>query len=141
MVIPQTTAYRAFEACEEPSWRAQWSENPASAQPERTAHDPATPASKPQPAHRARVASSLGQAVVNAAILGGILLSPIVSLLGWISLVLPAPAPLRHAAAGLLVCALVWLALAVALAHVCRRRPAPHASVRQPAVSERDARR
>jgi hypothetical protein len=56
----------------------------------------------------------------NIAIIGGILATPIISVVAWIGMLLPASMPLHHAAPNLMVGALVWLALAIIGAHMFR---------------------
>lgn len=56
----------------------------------------------------------------SVGILGGILCTPAISVLAWVGMVLPAKAALHQLAPVLIATALVWLALAIILAHACR---------------------
>ncbi len=60
----------------------------------------------------------LSEAVVTTCVFGGFVAAPLLSLLAWVGLLLPARAPLHHAAPPLFVAALVWLILAIAGAHL-----------------------
>lgn len=53
-------------------------------------------------------------------ILGGIICTPVISGAAWVGMVLPAQAALHQMAPALMTTALVWLALAIILAHACR---------------------
>ena len=53
-------------------------------------------------------------------ILGGVVCTPVISVLAWVGMVLPEKATLHQLAPMLMTAALVWLALAIVLAHVCR---------------------
>ena len=53
-------------------------------------------------------------------ILGGVVCTPVISVLAWVGMVLPQNAALHQIAPMLMTAALVWLALAIILAHACR---------------------
>lgn len=63
-------------------------------------------------------------------ILGGVVCTPLISVVAWVGMVLPETATLHQLAPVLMTTALVWLALAIILAHACRparerRMPGP----------------
>lgn len=86
-----------------------------------------------QVAHSAVVTTLTGpaarQVVVRHAatvgILGGIVCTPVISVAAWVGMVLPAQAALHQIAPALMTTALVWLALAIILAHACRPHQDP----------------
>jgi hypothetical protein len=57
-------------------------------------------------------------ATLQFCILGGVLAAPVLSLLGWVGLILPPTTPLHQAAATLITGALIWLGLAITMAHL-----------------------
>ena len=56
-------------------------------------------------------------ALANIAIIGGILAAPVISLVAWIGVALPAHAPLHQAAPTLFIGALLWMAMGIVSAH------------------------
>ncbi len=56
----------------------------------------------------------------TASILGGVVCTPLISVVAWVGMVLPEKATLHQLAPVLMTAALVWLALAITLAHACR---------------------
>jgi hypothetical protein len=66
---------------------------------------------------RDSVRHGLGMALANCCIVGGVIAAPIVSLLGWIGMVLPPRTPLHAAAPILFTASMVWLCLAIVGAH------------------------
>ncbi|MBF6591952.1 MAG: hypothetical protein IVW57_15695 [Ktedonobacterales bacterium] len=59
----------------------------------------------------------LAIALANICIVGGILAAPLISLMGWIGLALPARAPLHTLTPVLFMTAIIWLSLAIVIAH------------------------
>ncbi len=62
----------------------------------------------------------LAHVLANICVIGGILAAPLVSVVAWIGLLLPSRAPLHQLAPTLVAGSLIWFALAIAGAHVCR---------------------
>jgi len=58
--------------------------------------------------------------LANICILGGILATPVVSVVAWIGLALPTQAVLHQIAPMLVAGSLVWFGVAIACAHACR---------------------
>jgi cobalamin biosynthesis protein CobD/CbiB len=56
----------------------------------------------------------------TAGILGGVVCTPLISVVAWVGMVLPERTTLHQLAPILMTSALVWLALAIMLAHACR---------------------
>lgn len=65
-----------------------------------------------------------GHLLANVFILGGIVAAPIVSVLGWIGVALPAHTGLHEVAPTLFIGALIWLVVAIVAAHAHSRRNA-----------------
>lgn len=61
---------------------------------------------------------SAALALANVCILGGVVAAPVVSLVGWIGMLLPEHTPLHSAAPALFLAALIWLGLAFVSAHL-----------------------
>jgi hypothetical protein len=55
---------------------------------------------------------------LNVAVVGGFVAAPVLSLTAWVGLTLPAQMPLHQASSGLFVAALVWVSVAVVIAHL-----------------------
>src|SRR5262245_3447403 len=65
----------------------------------------------------------LAEASATLCVLGGFTTAPLLTLLAWLGLMLPAGAPLHGAATTLLVIAIIWLSLALVSAHMhCNRQ-------------------
>jgi hypothetical protein len=62
----------------------------------------------------------VGGMLMNVCVVGGILAAPVVSVVGWVGLVLPARALLHQYAPSLVAFALIWFALAIVSAHTFR---------------------
>lgn len=56
-------------------------------------------------------------AAANVTIIGGIVAAPVVSLIGWVGVVLPAKTPLHQAAPALFIGAILWMVMAFISAH------------------------
>jgi hypothetical protein len=56
--------------------------------------------------------------VINVAVVGGFVAAPALSLIAWVGLALPQQMPLHQASSGLFVAALVWVCIAVVIAHM-----------------------
>ncbi len=63
-------------------------------------------------------------ALANIAIIGGILAAPLISLVAWIGVTLPAHTALHRAAPTLFIGALLWMAMGFVSAHARREVPA-----------------
>src|SRR5262244_238583 len=64
----------------------------------------------------------LVDAAATLCVLGGFITAPLLTLLAWIGLMLPAGAPLHSVASTLLVIAIIWLSLALISAHIHHNR-------------------
>jgi len=62
------------------------------------------------------------EASATLCVLGGFMTAPLLTLLAWIGLMLPADAPLHGVASTLLVIAIIWLSLALISAHIHHNR-------------------
>ncbi len=58
--------------------------------------------------------------LLNACVLGGVTLTPVLSILGWVGLMMPVQTALHQAATALLCVAVIWLGFALATAHLLR---------------------
>ena len=67
----------------------------------------------------------LSELAATLCVLGGFVAAPLLTVLAWIGLVMPADAPLHHAAETIFVIAIVWLGLAFVSAHVHHNRHHP----------------
>lgn len=63
---------------------------------------------------------AFGRAGAQFMVLGGAVVAPILSAIGWVGLVLPPGTALHHASAGLLACAMIALGTALIGAHNSR---------------------
>lgn len=63
---------------------------------------------------------AFGRVGAQFMVLGGAVVAPILSAIGWVGLVLPPGTPLHHASAGLLACAMIALGTALIGAHNSR---------------------
>ncbi len=74
--------------------------------------------------------------LLDAFVLGGVTVTPVLSILGWVGLMLPIDSALHQIATALLCVAMIWLGFALVVAHTvrgeardqCRRRGAPPAA-------------
>jgi hypothetical protein len=55
---------------------------------------------------------------LNVAVVGGFVAAPALSLTAWVGMMLPAQMPLHQASSGLFIAALVWVSIAVVIAHM-----------------------
>jgi hypothetical protein len=68
----------------------------------------------------------LWTAFANVAIVGGIVAAPIISVIAWVGVALPAHAPLHEAAPTLFIGSMLWLAMGILSAHARRDDPRIH---------------
>lgn len=58
--------------------------------------------------------------LLDACVIGGVTLAPLLSVLGCVGLIFPAQAALHQIATGLLYAAMIWLGFSLAVAHLLR---------------------
>jgi hypothetical protein len=97
---------------------------PDAAQPERrpAGDEPgraADHAESVMPASRPSV-SRLLRPLLDACVFGGVIVAPLLSILGWVGLLLPIDSALHQIATALLCVAIIWLGFALVAAHTLR---------------------
>jgi hypothetical protein len=81
--------------------------------------------SRPKRIARRLLSAGRSDTAAQMCVLLGAIAAPILSLLGWVGLVMPATTPLHYAAPGLLACAMIGLGTALIGAHSSRGVPQP----------------
>jgi hypothetical protein len=109
---------------------------PAATQPELhlASGDHSHPAGVSEGARRApqprAVMPRLVRSLLDVCVLGGVTMTPVLSILGWVGLMLPIDSAMHQVATALLCVAMIWLGFALVVAHTlrgeahdeCRRR-------------------
>jgi len=109
---------------------------PAATQPELhlASGDHSHPAGASESARRApqprAVMPRLVRSLLDICVLGGVTMTPVLSILGWVGLMLPIDSAMHQVATALLCVAMIWLGFALVVAHTlrgeardeCRRR-------------------
>ncbi len=78
---------------------------------------------QPRVISRRLLSAAQSDTITQVCVLLGALAAPILSLIGWVGLVLPESTALHHAAAGLLASALIGLGIALIGAHNAKDAP------------------
>jgi hypothetical protein len=73
------------------------------------------------------LSAATSDATAQVCVLVGAIAAPVLSLIGWVGLMLPATTALHYAAPGLLACAMIGLATALIGAHNAKDAPKPDA--------------
>jgi hypothetical protein len=78
---------------------------------------------QPKLVSRRILSAGLGGTTAQVCVLGGVVAAPILSVIGWVGLILPASSTLHYAASGLLASALIALGAALIGAHNSKDAP------------------